>query len=138
RGTPSHSGWVRWLVLSFLGSTLLLATTHHLCQYVASVPFLWVLPLAVYLITFAITFESDRWYRPRLFAVLMAIAALVGCTMLAIGLLTSLAVQAVSYLFVLFIGCMVCHGELARSRPPVADLTRFYLLVSGGGILGGV
>ena len=129
--------WFGWMALAFVGSTLLMATTHQLCQYVASVPFLWVLPLGIYLLTFILAFDREETYRRDVFAILMAAAAPVGCAMLAVGLLVSLPVQTLSYGFVLFVGCMICHGELARSKPGEEQSTFFYLSIATGGILGG-
>jgi len=101
-----------WLALAATGSVLLISTTSRISQDVAVAPFMWVLPLAVYLVSFIITFDHERWYwRP---------------------------VQIAMYLFALFAGTMVCHGELVRSRPAPRYLTRFYLMVSAGGALGGV
>lgn len=133
--------WQRslWVLLPAAASMLLLAATNHLCQDVAVVPFLWVAPLSLYLLTFIICFEHERWYRPLLWA--LPAAALVFAT----GIYEKLpwdwagsfkAELAVS-LAAVFLACMVCHGELARLKPGHAHLTEFYLLLSAGGALGG-
>jgi hypothetical protein len=152
---PGLATYGLWLLLPAFGSMSLLAVTNHICQDVAVVPFLWVVPLSLYLITFIICFDSDRWYRRTIFAVLamLSIAAvaviLLGETLQPhlekLGLrkelpdfLDSITLEAVMYLTVLFFVCMLCHGELARSRPAPRFLTAFYLMISLGGALGGV
>jgi hypothetical protein len=107
-------------------------------QDIAVAPFLWILPLSIYLLTFILTFESDRWYRRMLFAVL---AGLLGPATIAVsvaGVGIDLWMQLVVYVAALFAVCMLCHGELGLSRPAPAYLTSFYLCVSAGGVLGGV
>jgi len=133
--------WFRilfWLLLAASGSTLLLATTNQMCQEIAVVPFLWILPLSLYLLTFILCFESDRWYKRRTFAiatgVLVPLAFAWALAGLAFRLWSHILVDSVT----LFCACMLCHGELARSRPAPRHLTMFYLLVAGGGALGGV
>jgi hypothetical protein len=127
-----------WLGLAACGSTLLLATTNQISQEIAVNPFLWVAPLSVYLLTFVLTFEKERWYQRGFFAVAIGIAAPAGCAILIAAGALSLGGQLAAYLVVLFVTCMVCHGELARSRPSPRYLTVFYLAIAAGGALGGV
>ena len=126
---------MQWLALSAMGSVMLLAVTNHLTQNISSVPFLWVLPLALYLLTFILAFDHPRWYL-RL-PVTAALAALVPAMAWAIPSL-DLGVAAPLYLAGLFVACLFCHGELARLKPDPAHLTRFYLMISLGGALGAV
>ena len=127
-----------WLLLPACASTLLLATTNMLCQEVAVIPFLWVLPLALYLLSFIICFDSPRWYMRLPFAVAL-IAALGGtCWMVFLGTAASMYLQLFVYPAGLFICCMVCHGELYRLRPDPRHLTGFYLMIAAGGALGGL
>jgi len=127
-----------WVLLPTLASVMLLATTNHVCQDVAVVPFLWVAPLSLYLLSFIICFDSSSWYVPRYFATLTIGAnlaiALVESNPGSIGLVG----QVVLYFTALFGVCMVCHGELVRRKPPARELTKFYLLCSAGGALGGI
>jgi spermidine synthase len=116
-----------------MGSCLLLAITNHLTQNIASIPFLWLAPLALYLITFILCFDHPRWYVRPLFAVLMA-AALPAMAWFTESL--DLHVAAPLYAAGLFVCCMFCHGELYRARPAPAHLTTFYLMISIGGALG--
>src|SRR6185503_4686149 len=126
---------VLWLALSAMGSVMLLAVTNHVTQNVSSVPFLWVLPLALYLITFILVFAHPRWYLRG--ALLVALVALLPAMAYYIPSL-DLRVAAPLYMAGMFVACMVCHGELARLKPDPAHLTRFYLMMSLGGALGAV
>src|SRR5713226_7994673 len=127
-----------WLALSACSSILLLATTNQISQEVAVSPFLWIAPLSIYLLTFILTFESDRWYRRGLFAAAAGVLAPVTCAVVGATVVVSLWTQLGVDLGALFVTCMVCHGELARSRPSPRHLTAFYLTIAAGGALGGV
>lgn len=129
--------WLLWLCLPFCASVLLLAVTNKLCQDVAVIPFLWVAPLALYLLSFIICFDSPRWYVRGPYGVALA-AALGGiCWALFDGPNWPVWKQVAVYCAGLFVCCMVCHGELYRLRPPPERLTSFYLVVALGGALGG-
>jgi SAM-dependent methyltransferase len=124
-----------WLGLSAMGSVMLLAVTNHITQNISSVPFLWVLPLALYLITFILAFDHPRWYvRPLFVASLLVLVPAMAYYVPSLDL----RVAAPLYLVGLFFTCMFCHGELARAKPDPAHLTRFYLMISLGGALGAV
>lgn len=127
-----------WLALSAIGSWLLLAITNHITQNIAAIPFLWLLPLVLYLLSFVLCFESDRWYR-RGWALPATALVLALCAHgLADGALGfDLWVAIPLYVGGLFLMCLFAHGELARLRPAPAHLTRFYLMLSAGGALGG-
>jgi len=126
---------LQWLGLAAMGSVMLLAVTNHITQNISSVPFLWVLPLALYLVSFVLAFDHPRWYvRP---AFIGALAVLVPLMAYAIPSL-DLQLAAPLYLVGLFASCMFCHGELARLKPDPTHLTRFYLMISLGGALGAV
>ena len=132
---PAVRTQLTWLALSAMGSVMLLAVTNHVTQNIASVPFLWVLPLSIYLLTFILTFDHPRWYQRWFFVV-----ALAGLVPAMAWLIPSLDLKlAVTVFFVgLFAACMFCHGELARMKPDPRYLTRFYLMLSVGGALGAV
>src|SRR5262249_5982132 len=102
------------------------------------IPFLWVLPLLLYLLTFIISFDNSRWYARGPFALALALALGGICWCLRNGTGVSLSLQIPIYSAGLFVGCMVCHGELYRLRPPPEFLTRFYLLIAAGGAAGGL
>jgi SAM-dependent methyltransferase len=131
--TPSAQ-W-QWLALAAMGSVMLLAVTNHITQNVASVPFLWVLPLSIYLVSFILAFDHPRWYlRPLFISLLVVLLPLMAWYAPSLELRTAVPI----YLAGLFVACMFCHGELARLKPDPAHLTRFYLMVSLGGALGAV
>jgi hypothetical protein len=129
---------VLWLALTAAPSALLLAVTNEICQDVAVVPFLWVLPLTLYLLSFILTFDSERWYRRRLFIPAFWVAAGLSLVTLLMGNAAGITARIVIHSGALWIGCMVCHGELVRSKPHPSRLTGFYLAVSLGGALGGL
>jgi spermidine synthase len=140
---PSPSpGWtirIVWTALAACASTLLLAISNHLSQNVAPIPFLWVLPLAVYLLSFILCFEREKVYNRGVFLPLLVIA-LDGAAyaIYANEGNPSIAWAIPTFVATLFICCMVCHGELARLKPDPRHLTSFYLMISLGGTLGGV
>jgi hypothetical protein len=139
-------GWKQraaWLLLPALASMMLLATTNHVCQDVAVIPFLWVAPLSLYLVSFIICFDHPRWYWRRAFAVatLVALGGVMAVDKLitgGAGVAFSFQQELVLHLFGLFALCMVCHGELVRLRPHPRHLTSFYLMISAGGAAGGM
>ncbi len=128
---------VLWILLSALGTTLLLAITSQITQEVAAIPLLWVLPLSIYLLTFILVYSSDRWYRPQLFVLLMSIASLAFLWAL-VSTNANFILRTASCCFFLFASVMICTGETYRLRPEPSHLTRFYLLTSVGGAMGGI
>jgi hypothetical protein len=135
---PSLADFLFWIGLAASASTILLAATNQISQEIAVNPFLWIAPLSLYLLTFVLTFDSPRWYRRGVIAPVAGILAAVACAVLGAAVALSLWWQIGVYLATLFATCMVCHGELFRSRPSPRHLTAFYLAVAGGGALGGV
>lgn len=125
-----------WLLLSFVGSVAFLATTNQLTHDVAAVPFLWALPLAIYLLSFVICFDRPTWYSRRWMALIGTVTSLAVLTIASAGL--DLPLQIVIYGAFLFSFCMLCHGEVVRLRPGARHLTLFYLLIAAGGALGGL
>jgi SAM-dependent methyltransferase len=151
------SRWQRvcWLLLPALATWMLMAVTNYLCQDVAVIPFFWIVPLSLYLLSFIICFDRPGWYRSRLFMNLAIFATLL-VSIVSMGdvvdvlfkligsgarfsvLVENLVVNTLVHLFLLLVICMLCHGELVKRKPPSSQLTSFYLLVSVGGALGGV
>ena len=127
-----------WLALSACGSILLMATTNQMCQEVAVIPFLWVLPLSLYLLTFILCFEAPRFPWRPVASVLFALSVAPVLYVLQNAARAKAPLQIGAYALALFAGCLVCHGELYRLRPAPARLTGFYLTVAGGGAVGGV
>jgi len=137
--TPRFSDRLIWIGLAACASALLLAVTNHLTQNVAAIPFLWVLPLSLYLLSFILCFDSDRWYRREIFvplaAVLLPVTAYIISTP---GGNSDIRLALAYYSVVMFVLFMVCQGELARRRPGPAHLTSFYLMIAAGGAAGGL
>jgi spermidine synthase len=138
-GRPGAAQLLLWVALAACASTLLISVTTHLSQNVAPIPLLWVVPLALYLLTFILAFESDRIYNRWVFLPLL-VPALAGMAVMIWRDSGNLHVKWVVPGFAagLFICCMMCHGELARRKPQARHLTLFYLMVSLGGALGGI
>ncbi|QGJ69998.1 Ferrichrome ABC transporter permease [Planctomycetales bacterium 10988] len=139
---PTRSDDLFWTSLAFGGSLLLLASTNQICQDVAAVPFLWVLPLALYLLTFILCFSTVSWYSRGPYLAILAAILLQTLSLMSNGFGTGLdfeiTVQIATYSAMLFVGCMCLHGELSLAKPAPQHLTRFYLNLSLGGALGGM
>jgi hypothetical protein len=136
---PTWADRLIWMGLAACASAMLLAVTNHLTQNIAAIPFLWVLPLSLYLLSFILCFDSDRWYNRFLFTRLGVVA--LGAMAYAISSASSISDMkiALAYFCVsLFILFMLFHGELAKRRPAPRYLTSFYLMVSVGGAIGGL
>lgn len=133
---PGIRQWLRWIALAFVPSSWMLGVTAYLSIDIAPVPLLWVVPLALYLLTFVMAFARRRivphtWILVVLPWVVVALALVMGLgkvDMIWIGL----------HLLAFFVGALACHGELANSRPAARDLTLFYLALALGGVLGGI
>jgi SAM-dependent methyltransferase len=137
---PSAKLYLMWLLLPAVASLLLLAITNHLSQNVAAIPFLWVLPLSIYLLTFILCFEGSGWYRRNPYLQLLAVALGAMAYALSFDATGSVPIKIMVPLFAmgLFTCCMVCHGELARLKPDPRYLTHFYVMIAAGGALGGL
>ena len=135
---PSKGSYLLWASLSACASILFLATTNQICQDIGVVPLLWIVPLGIYLLSFVICFEHERWYSRGWFHFAFGLAMWAACFVLHDGALGSIFAQIGIYLFVLFVSCMVCNGELARSKPQPSFLTSFYLTMAAGGAMGGI
>ncbi len=134
---PGRATMTLWILLAALGSVMLLAVTNHLTQNISSIPLLWVVPLALYLLSFILCFDGRGWYRRALlFPVLGAAVLAMSYTLAAKDLEYKLHWQIGVFLAGLFAACMFCHGELAARKPPPRHLTTFYLMISIGGALG--
>jgi len=132
---PALATQLMWLALAAMGSVMLLAVTNHVTQNIASVPFMWVMPLSLYLITFILCFDHPRWYvRPVFIVAALVLVPVMAWKIPSLDLKLAVAL----YFGGLFVACMFCHGELARMKPDPGHLTRFYLMLSLGGALGAV
>jgi hypothetical protein len=149
---PSAATYVLWILLAACASLMLIASTNQMSQDIAPIPFLWILPLALYLISFIICFDNERWYQRSIFHPAFLITVFVSLIVLVrseqalpylnhLGIApnrVNLAIQIATAAALLFTLCMVCHGELVRLRPHARHLTAFYLMVAIGGAIGGV
>lgn len=136
---PRGRELLSWGALAACPSILLVADTSFLTENIAPIPLLWVVPLALYLMSFVLCFESRGWYRRPVFLPLLALGL---CTMaylptLGLNVLPVLLSTGIN-LAAFFVACMVCHGELARRQPHPSHLTGYYLMLATGGALGGV
>jgi hypothetical protein len=132
---PSRSELVFWAALAACGTGLLMAITNMITMDVASVPLLWVIPLALYLTTFILAFGGA--YRRSTWGALLVLGLGASALLWAGGFALPVLRQILLACGVLVAGCMVCHGELAATAPDAEHLTAFYLTMSGGGALGG-
>jgi len=139
---PGAADYGLWLALSALGSVILIASTSHITQNIASVPFLWVLPLTLYLLTFILAFEGRGgrgWYERNwwLFPTMLLVVAMAWGLSANRGVM-DIGVATPLYAIGMFFACMFCHGELAQAKPSPKYLTHFYLTLAAGGALGGL
>jgi spermidine synthase len=127
-----------WVALAAVPSALLIAITAHISTDVAAAPFLWVVPLALYLATFVIAFQTRPILPHRLVTFVAPGAVILLVISLALGsadqILTLIALNLAGF----FVLALMCHGELAKRRPPARYLTSFYLYLSLGGVIGGI
>ena len=133
--SPTWNARLRWVAFAFVPSALLLAVTAHITTDLASAPLFWVIPLALYLLTFIFAFAS----RPPLpHALMLRLQPFLIIPLVVVSAMLHSIWLLGLHLALFFVTAMVCHGELARRRPPAANLTEFYLYVSLGGVLGGI
>lgn len=125
-----------WIALTACASALLLAVTNAVCYDLAAIPLFWVIPLALYLLSFVVAFDSPRRYRRAVYVSLLAVSVVAACRLAGTGN-APLMRQLPVYLGMLLVGCLVCHGETYRLRPHPRYLTGFYLAIALGGALGG-
>jgi hypothetical protein len=134
---PTNKTIALWIALSGTASLMLLAVTNQITQEVAATPFLWILPLTLYLLSFILAFENERWYNRPIFSALLLIST-VGFIALTVRPSIAYVTQIGVYSVLAFACFMICHGELYRLRPQPDHLTTFYLVVSIGGAVGGI
>ena len=135
--SPAFSSRLQWVLLPALASFLLASISNYLTQNLASIPFLWILPLSLYLLTFILCFDGRGWYRRAVFFPLAAaLVAGMGWILQDFDLSHNLKLSIPVFAGGLFVLCMLCHGELVEMKPSAGRLTEFYLLISLGGALG--
>src|ERR1700761_675176 len=135
---PALRQMAYWVALAFVPSGLMIAATTHITTDVAAAPFLWVLPLSLYLISFILVFSQrtfvsqGTWIRCQPFLLVLIVLTL------ALDIRTWLIVDVALHLLTFFVTAMICHGLMAATRPQAAYLTRFYFCMSLGGVLVGI
>ncbi|MBU1176213.1 MAG: fused MFS/spermidine synthase [Alphaproteobacteria bacterium] len=134
--TPALRTRLRWLLASAVPSSLLIGVTAHISTNIAAMPLLWVLPLALYLVTFVLVFER-RGALPMAFIAWGFVALLAFALMFDVFLWANAPLMLVLHLSLFFFAALICHADLAGRRPPADRLTEFYLLMSAGGVMGG-
>jgi hypothetical protein len=135
---PAWRKMAYWVALAFVPSGLMVAVTTHVTTDVAAAPFLWVLPLSLYLITFILVFSERVWISQRSLLVAQPVLMALVVLMLALDIRTWLTIDVALHLLFFFVTAMICHGQLSSTRPAAAYLTRFYFCMSLGGVLGGI
>jgi hypothetical protein len=125
-----------WFTLSALGVVLLVSTTNALTQNVPPVPFLWLAPLAIYLLTYVVAFSHFALYIRHFWLPLFMLLSFVALLIYFIGGQFDFITQLLIYLLILLCGCMICHGELNSLKPQQGNTTLFYLVLSAGGVFG--
>ena len=135
---PRWTDKVLWAALAACPSILMVADTSFLTTNIAPIPMIWVAPLALYLLSFILSFERRSWYQRKVFLPLLvlglgALAWLPTMGISEIPLYVSMAINLTAF----FVACMVCHGELARLQPHPSHLTGYYLMLAVGGVVGG-
>ena len=135
---PTSALMSLWIALSATASLLLLSVTNQISQEVAVIPFLWILPLMLYLLSFILTFSGERGYNRKVYLILFALSVALLLYVLFNLESVSIYLQIFAYCTLMFTACMLCHGELYLLRPDAGYLTSFYLMVSIGGALGGI
>jgi hypothetical protein len=133
---PTSATKLTWLAWAACASAMLLATTNLICQEIAVIPLLWVLPLCLYLLTFIICFGKESFYRRSIFQPLYLLAFFAAMTVLSAVAPPSILIQITVFCLALFAVCMVCHGELVKRKPASEYLSTFYLTIATGGALG--
>ncbi len=127
-----------WVVYSMLGSVLLLATTNAITQWSAVIPFLWIAPLSLYLLTFVIAFGHQRFYNRIWFSAIFLALSVAATWSSSPDSGREMIIQLTLQCATMFFGCMICHAEMVRLQPEPARLPKFYLAISFGGALGGI
>jgi hypothetical protein len=137
-GRPTWSRRLRWVGLAFVPSSLLFGVTTYISNDLAAIPLLWIIPLVLYLLTFILVFARSPLVPHRLMVLLLPVLILVQLFAILQGMTKPVWAVILLHLLTFFVAAMICHGELARDRPPAGHLTEFYLWLSFGGVLGGL
>ncbi|MFN7919320.1 MAG: fused MFS/spermidine synthase [Bryobacteraceae bacterium] len=134
---PPASAIGSWILLAACGSALLAAATNQMSQEIAPIPLLWVVPLALYLLSFIVCFDRPHWYDRHTFSLMASIAIPAACVLTVVGANVDVRAHLTLSGVTLFVCLILLHGELASARPEPASLTVYYVAIAAGGALGG-
>jgi hypothetical protein len=126
-----------WILLPAISSLMFMATTNLLTQSVAPVPFLWLMPLTIYLISFILCFSGKNWYKHNLYAYIFLVTGFLSLIFI-LSFTPSLITGIIIYGLMLFSACMLCHGELYNLRPASQRLDLYYLFIALGSAISGI
>lgn len=135
---PSFTRRLRWVLLAFVPSSLMLGVTNYISTDVASVPLLWVIPLAIYLLTLVFAFARRQLISLRVLSIILPGATLVFLLIYLLDISAGPGLMIGFNLIYFFLAALTCHSQLAADRPSTTHLPEFYLWMSLGGVLGGV
>jgi len=138
---PTPLRIMKWVLLAFVPSSFMLAVTFHMSTDIASIPLLWVIPLALYLVTFIISFSTlvPPWFRVVLGNLAPVMLLLLVFVMVSGATGNKVALTLTVHIAAFFFAALMCHYELARDRPrDVTHLTQYFVWMSVGGMLGGM
>lgn len=136
--TISNKKIYLWLLYPATSSIILTAVTHQLTQGIAPIPFIWLLPLGLYLLSFILCFSEKNFYNRNIFTYVFLLCSLFIISLVITSSLISLIPELLFYTILLFSAFMICHGELFRARPHAAQLNIYYLIMSAGSVLGSI
>ena len=135
---PTWRTRLLWIALSFIPSGLLVAVTAHISTDIAAAPFLWVIPLALFLLTFVLAFQREQWLPEPPLRKMVPFAAAAILIEMSLSLILNTVVTITFHLSFFFLAALYCHTRMVDIRPKAAHLTEFYLFMSLGGVLGGI
>lgn len=136
---PTRNTILLWLGLSMLSSAFMLASTNFILQNIINMPLIWILPLSLYLVTFIVTFAKPKQYNRNFWALSIGIwTLLLAWSIHSNAIVNNLLNGVIVVLALLYSVCMLCHGELIQRKPSTQYLTLFYLIMSLGGVFGGL
>ncbi|HEY8599524.1 MAG TPA: fused MFS/spermidine synthase [Thermomicrobiales bacterium] len=134
----STSRRLRWLLLAFIPSSLMMSVTTYITTQIAPLPLLWVIPLAIYLLTFILVFAGRPLFSQRLLVRAFPLVLILLVILMLAQATQPMVLIALLHLVTFFLATMICHGAIAADRPAPRHLTEFYLWMSAGGVLGGI
>jgi len=134
---PTNGDRLKWVLLSAVPASLMLGITSYVTTNIAPIPLLWVVPLAIYLLSFIVAFSHRINPNTKTLARIATLCVLPITLVLVLELWTPMVPLTIMHLAVFFMLAWTCHTLLVRSRPSASHLTEFYLWMAFGGVVGG-